>query len=109
MALLTVQKNALAGVVVAPVAAAGGGDSFPNDGKTVLEVVNGGGSPITVTIAAPVNCNQGTNHPGGGSVTNGTTKRFGPFDQARWNDASGNVVVTYSAVTSVTVAAVGQP
>lgn len=106
MATLTVQTLAATGSVVTFTAAAGGGDEFANDGKTFFEVNNGGGAPITVTIVAESPCNQGTLHDVVGSVTNGTVKKFGPFDRQRFNDATtGRVGVTYSAVTSVTVAA----
>lgn len=114
MAVLTVQNVVLAGAVITPVAAAGGGDSFanPTDERTELLVVNGGGGSINVTIVAqpasvPV--------PGYGTVplaseviavAAGATKRIGPFPAAKFNDASGRVNVTYSGVTSVTVAAV---
>jgi len=105
MALLTVQQVTATGTVITFVSAAAGGDTFSNDGKTELEVVNGGASTITLTIVAQNACNQGTLHDGGGTIGAGVTKRFGPFDRQRFNDSSGLVHATYSAVTSVTVAA----
>src|SRR3954470_7776492 len=104
MAALSVQQITTAGVVPASlVAAAGGGDSFANNGKTVLDVANGGGGSITVTIASQRVYAQGSTHNTTVSVGAGATKRIGPFDTARYNDTSGNVQVTYSGVTTVTV------
>lgn len=106
MATLTVQSVSSAGVVPSSlVAAAGGGDQFSNDGNVLLDVANGGGSPITVTIASQRACDQGSTHNTTVTVTNGTTKRIGKFPIDRYNDASGFVQVTYSGVTSVTVGA----
>lgn len=105
MATLTV--NALSpsgGAEAALVAAAVGGDQFANNGKTYLKVTNGGGAPITVTIAAQQSCDQGSLHNITNSVTNGTTELMGPFS-SRYTDGNGFCQVTYSAVTSVTVGA----
>lgn len=86
-----------------PVAAAGGGDQFTNNGKTLLKVVNGSGGSITVTIAAQRSCDQGSTHNIANAVAAGATELMGPFDPARYSDASGFVQVTYSGVTSLTV------
>lgn len=88
-------------------AAAGGGDQFANNGRTYYEVKNGGGSPVTVTFVRQKACDQGTVHTTTVSVPATTGDRIcGPFDPVLFNDANGFVQVTYSAVTSVTVAAV---
>jgi len=86
------------------VAAAGGGDVFANDGKTFF-IVDNGGSSITVTFAGVAQCDQGSTH--NLAVTVGASKRlmFGPFETGRYNNASGQVAVTYSAVTTVNVLA----
>jgi hypothetical protein len=96
------------------VAASVSGDAFTNDGRTFLVVTNGGGSPITVTVAVQ---RTSLKVPGAGtvtfaaipvSVTNGTTKWIavptGPY-----NDVNSRVQVTYSAITSVTVGAFRVP
>jgi hypothetical protein len=76
----------------------------------MLEVVNGGGSPITVTLAIP---SGASGYPNAAytstavSVTNGTTKWIGPVDAPLYQDpTTGLCTITYSGVTSVTVAAV---
>jgi hypothetical protein len=85
-------------------AAAAGGDQFQNDGKTLLRIKNADGSGMTATVTAQTACNYGTVHST--TVTVGATTGdvlAGPFDPAIYNNSSGYVVVTYSAVTSVTV------
>lgn len=106
MATLTSIKPTFAGVNLAPVAAAAGGDQFLNDGNVLIYVKNGGGSSINVTVTAP-----GT--PGGLTITNpvvavpaGGEKILGPFPPQYFNNASGFVNLTYSGVTSVTVAVI---
>src|SRR3954471_8190504 len=104
MATLVVQDITTAGQVPSSlVSAAGGGDQFPNDGRTMLEVANGGGGSITVTIASQKPCDQGPTHHPTLAVAASATKRIGPFDPARYNDSNGMVQVSYSGVSSVTV------
>lgn len=108
MAVLAVVQPTLASQLLGAVAAAGGGDSFANDGYTVLYVKNGGGSPITVTIDAPGGVSpeaaQAFNPDVQFTVAAGAERLIGPFvDKTRFNDANGRVGVTYSGVTSVTV------
>lgn len=90
------------------VGAAAGGDQFPNDGRTVLEVLNGGGGSINVTVVQQNADADGYKENKVMAVANGATlgRRLGPFEKNLFDDANGNVQVTYSGVTSVTVAAV---
>lgn len=106
MTTLTVQEPTPSGVVVSTAAAAALGDEFANTGKEILEVTNGSGGALTVTVTAQKACSHGTLHNGGGSVAAGATKRFGPFPRDRFNDINGKVQVTYSGVTSLTVAVI---
>ena len=107
MAELVVQEILLTGLAPAYSAAAVGGDYFVNDGKTMLEVRNASGAPVNVTVASPQNCDQGANHPLVIAVPATIGQRMiGPFLRRRFNDANGRVQVTYSGVTTVTVAAV---
>jgi hypothetical protein len=103
MAVLTPVSPGLTGAIEAFVAASAGGDSFPNDGHTMLHVKNGSGASINVTITSLVNCNQGVNHPVVVAVPAASERIIGPFDQTRFGTS---VAVAYSAVTTVTVAAV---
>ncbi len=110
MATLTVQDVTLDGAELTAAAAAGGGDEFENtDERTIFRAINGSGAPITVTIDAPSTCNHGFNHDIAGAVPAGETWDFGPFDKERFNDSSSLVQVTYSGVTSLTVAAIRVP
>jgi hypothetical protein len=107
MALLTVQKSkANTALVTAYGTAAAGGDTFANDGATSLYVKNGGASVCNVTIASPVKCSHGSNHDVIVAVAAGQTIQIGPFPQNRFNNDTGLITVTYSQVTTVTVAAV---
>lgn len=103
MATLTRSDAVLTGVVATYAAAAAGGDTFANDGNTVLHVKNGGASPITVTIDSVKLSNFGTDEDVVVTVANASDKLIGPFNVARFGRAPA---VTYSAVTTVTVAAI---
>jgi hypothetical protein len=110
MATLTTQVVNRAGTVISAVAAAGGGDAMACGSGMMLEVVNGGGSPITVTLVVPASRtyepNVAITSPAV-SVANGTTRFIGPVDAPTFADpVTGLCTITYSAVTSVTVAAV---
>ena len=110
MATLTTQVVNRAGTVITPVAGAGGGDAMACGSGMMLEVVNGGGSPITVTLNIPASRtyepNVAITSPAI-SVTNGTARWIGPVDAATFADPiTGLGSITYSAVTTVTVAAV---
>lgn len=109
MATLTTQVVNRAGTVITPVAAAGGGDAMSCGPNNYLKVVNGGGSPINVTIAIPSGASGYPNVSYTNtvvSVTNGTTKDIGPIAAPIYQDpTTGLATITYSAVTSVTVAA----
>lgn len=89
-------------IVPAMQAAAAGGDSMVNDGGTAIEILNGGGSPITMTIAAVAPCNFGVVHNAAYTIAAGERRLCGPFRLDRFG---GTLAITYSAVTSVTVGA----
>lgn len=110
MALLTLQTIVAAGLAPTTTAAAGGGDTVAlasaTDANSFLQVTNGGGSPITVTLADPGATPAGnTTTAPANSVAAGATKLF-PLNPALVNPSTGVINVTYSAVTSVTVAAI---
>jgi hypothetical protein len=75
----------------------GGGNSFPNDGRTMLEIINSTADATTVTVDI-------TKTVGGAPVTDPVisnsasiqTKWYGPLDPAIYGDT---VVVTASAAT----------
>lgn len=96
------------------VAATVSGDAYVNDGRTFLVVTNGGGAPITVTVAVQ---RTTIKVPGAGTVTfaaipvtvNAGVTKWISVPQGPYNNDSGRVVVTYSGVTSVTVGAFRVP
>lgn len=105
MAVLSVVQAGQAPVASTLVAAAGGGDSFPNTGVERFRVRNADASSKTVTVVAQaaVGCPAGTLHNITITVPAGEERVITRLDPARFNDVNGRVNVTYSAVTSVTV------
>lgn len=111
MATLTVQNIDNDGLTPSFASANSGGDDFvcQDDQRTYLEVLNGGGSTITVTVAAQQSSAQ---QSGVGavavsaltmSVAASGRGKLGPFGAAHIRGNDGKVQVSYSAVTSVTV------
>lgn len=101
MAALNRAAVTLTGVTLGAVAAAVGGDTFANDGNTVFYVKNAGASPVTVTIDSIKLSNYGTDVNPSMAVGAGAEMVIGPFPVARFGRT---VTITYSGVTSVTVA-----
>jgi hypothetical protein len=81
------------------------GDTFPNDGNTVLEVNNGSGASITVTITPTATVDGSI--PAAKVITIPTLTRslIGPFDPKLYNDTNSLVTFICSAVTTVTAKA----
>ncbi len=111
MALLTVQDAAEGGGITFA-SAAGGGDTFPNDGKTVVILFLDDASPSTVTVTAQDTTATGA---GFGAVTKAdavqvveadTCDVMGPFPVSAFNNASAQVAIGYSNVTALTIAVV---
>lgn len=103
---LTVQQSVNSGLEATFSSANADGNYFINDGKTYIEIVNADASDHDIVIDSPAACNQGSTHDITVTVTAGERRHIGPFEKARFNDDNGYVNVTYSAVTSVTVAAI---
>jgi hypothetical protein len=100
------------GGALTPVAASGGGDAFVWTEDTFLFIQNGSGAPITVTLTPVVTTGS---VPGLGEVVRenialavaaGAKAIIPPPARAFRNAETGLVAVTYSGVTSLTVAAV---
>lgn len=106
MALLTTQTAAPAGTTVTYAAASAGGDTLQPGERTHLHV-KCGATGCTVTVDSIRACDQGFDH--NLSVVVGTNAEvlIGPLPASRFaNLTTGLVSVTYSQVTTVTVAAV---
>lgn len=117
MAELSVNVLGLAAVnlTTGDVAAAAGGDTFPNDGKTFFYIDNQDTTEHTVTFTGQ---RGSASVPGFGTLTAGdaavtvppaTQMAIGPFPVTRFNNGAGQVQAEYDAVTAVTVAAVRVP
>jgi hypothetical protein len=101
-----VQSVSRAGVTPAAITPAVTGDTFPAGGSTYLRLITSG-TAATLTITPPA---------GGGPL--GTTiapftfvlpatgvREIGPFPQNPFGDANGNVNISYSSITGLTVEA----
>jgi len=104
----TVQQVSLTGLEASYAAADAGGDAFLVGAKTFLHVKNGSGGDITVTVNSQKNCDQGSDHDSVTVVTAGEERFIGPFEDVdRWGDPTTKLAaITYSGVTSLTIAAV---
>lgn len=105
MATLAVTPISRAGLDVTGVAAdAALSDEFPNTGFEFVEIKNGGGAPITVTLDIKPTLDGAAVVDPTVSISNGVTKIIGPFPPAFYNDSTTQrAKVSYSAVTSVTI------
>lgn len=107
MALLTTQPISAAGTTPTYGAASGGGDKVQLGASNIfLHVKNGGASPVTVTITTQSNAYKGLTVPDRTvTIPNASEKMIGPIDQSLHGDTNNQASIGYSAVTSVTVAA----
>lgn len=107
MATLSYQQANIQGAAYATSAANVGGDKVAPHSRGAVIVENGSGSSITVTIAVPGNDKYGQARPDiPVTVAAGASKIIGPFPADLASDVDGLVAITYSDVTTVTVAAV---
>lgn len=87
------------------VAADVNGDNVPNSlGRSILRVNNGGASAITVSAQSQVPCDQGVYHNLEVIVEAGDIIDI-VLDKRLASLTTGNVAITYSDVTNVTVGA----
>ena len=111
MAELTVQQITETGGAATYVSANGDGDVADNNGHLFLHIKNGGGSEITVTVTAQItsvdNGMYGDLTKANASIAvSASAEAFiGGFAPAAFNDGDSEIAITYSAVTSVTIAA----
>lgn len=107
---LTVSPVVITGVLEALVSAETDGNSISNigagQGQAWIEVNNGAGSPINVTIKTPGKIRGLDIAEQVIAVANGTRQKIGPFDSASiYNQSDGTVHIDYSSVTTITVGA----
>lgn len=107
MAQLSYQNPKPSGVTVTFASAAGGGDTLKPEENGVLLVRNGDATATTVTVVVPGSDKYGSARPDLTlSVAASATGAFGPFPKDLADPADGLIDITYSKVTSLTVAAV---
>jgi hypothetical protein len=111
MATLTTQTIIRTGLAPTYAAATGGGDATDCGTGMFLHIKNAGGSPITVTLAIPAGAAgyQNIAYTSTAVSVPATTgdRMIGPLLGPIYQDpTTGKCTVTYSGVTSVTVAAV---
>lgn len=104
MATLAWTQITNAGVDPGFAAASAGGDKAHAGATSVLRVKNGGGSSVTVTVDSVLPSNYGTDVDVVVTVAAGAQKDILLAPEGRFTGPDGLVSVTYSAVTSVTVA-----
>jgi hypothetical protein len=102
---LTLQSWSVRGAAVSLVAADATGNTVPNGPGTLLAIRNAGAGAINLTLAGIGRCSHGRKHSLVESIPNDSVLHLIPvyLDRRRFSDG---VQATYSAVTSVTVAAV---
>lgn len=99
MATLTIQNTSgTSGLTLTWGFAAAGGDVYANANSQTLLVQNLSSSSVIVTITAQRACNQNTLHTLTFTIPAGGLRYLGPFASQFYNDANGNVDITYSAV-----------
>lgn len=106
MATLAYQQSKIIGTELTFVAASAGGDKVAPADRGALLVRNGDASAKTVTVVTPGSTKYAQADPDVAVVVAaGATAVIGPFPQDL-GGTDGLVSITYSAVTSVTVAAI---
>ena len=106
MALLATQTVDIDGHAPTYGAASGGGDEFVPGEDVFLHVKNGSGASITVTVVTPKQAHEGIETADVAVAVPAAGERFiGPFPANIFgNPADGRADITYSGVTSLTIA-----
>lgn len=105
MAALSIQTVSPAGAAISWSSAAGGGDTINPSRDTLLAVKNDDASPTTVTITVPGTTSYGGANPDVAlAVAAGAVALFRVLPT--FADTDGLVDVSYSSVTSLSVAAI---
>lgn len=106
MATLTTQNIDTDGLTPTYAAAAGGGDKMLPGDHDFLHVKNGGGSPITVTLVTPSTVDTLAVDNRAVAVANGAEAMIKVTSELYRDPTDGLASITYSGVTTVTVAAI---
>ena len=108
MAVIPVNQAAVTGANLAYSSLVAGGDTFLNDGKTVLLFHNTGAAAV-ITVTPQKLIGGLTITPVSKTVNSGTDVVIGPFDPSIFNTSAGAAVLTYSGGhVTTTVAPISQ-
>jgi hypothetical protein len=103
---LAVTSLTRAGIVDALAAANVDGHTIDNSAERMwIEVLNGSGASINVTIDVVVSVDGLSVTDRVVAIAAGVRKKIGPFLSNIYNDGNGDILVTFSAVTDVTIGA----
>lgn len=107
MATLVTQNISTAGIVPTYAAASGGGDAMVADATSFLHVFNASGGSITVTLVTPATVDT-TLAVGDRAVVvaAGTNQMISVPAELYRDPTTGLASITYSGVTTLTVAAI---
>lgn len=103
MADITVQTISRSGLEATYQACAGGGDKFVNTGVEFIHIKNVDVADKTLTMALQATVDGQSVAAKTVVITAGEERLVGPFPTA-YNDSQSKVNLTYSAVTSLTIA-----
>jgi len=107
MATLTTQTITRAGLGPTYATAAGGGDKCKPGDRVFLHVKNGHSSAQTVTVVTPGTFDGQAIEDLAVSVPNAGERMIGPITPSLFrNSADGLASITYSGVTSLTIAVI---
>lgn len=100
----TVTPLTRAGIDVVGVTPDATGDEWPNTGYEVIEVKNGSGAGITVTLDLKPTVDGAALVDPTVSIGAGVTKMIGPFPPSWYNDSvTGRAKATCSATATITI------
>lgn len=105
MALIAPQSIPITGLEATYAACTVGGDTVAPNERGFLHVKNGHSSPQTVTIVVPGTRFGQANPDVAVVVTNGEERMIGPLSR-ELKGTDGLISITYSGVTSLTIAAI---
>jgi hypothetical protein len=103
---LLVQEATKEGLSVVYSPASAEGNKFANNGDTEARIKNDSDAAIEVTIKSQKNCNRGFHHDEVITIAANSERSIGNLEPAWFNNDQGQVEMTYSTVTEVTVAIV---
>ena len=106
MATLTTQNISDTGLQPTYAAASGGGDAMVADSTSFLHIKNGAGSSMTVTLVTPGTVDNLAVADRTITIAAGTDQMIAVPDIYYKDPTTGLASITYSSVTTVTVAAI---